>query len=330
MPATVFVDTVGASATVNGAIIQQAAATTVPGDFNTFLRLDDNGTQHGYNTDGRPHQFDQLGGLSVTHSLKLVDIPTVNIAGTDYREFYLHISESSSSPRLSMEELRFFTAEVGNLRNYNTSTDRLSNRTAVYNLDSAGNQTVVFRDRLNGTTGKGDAFVYIPSSVFGNATYVYLYSRFGGRNEASGNPEEWGVRPVQPPPTGGSLSGFVYVTMDGDEFREPNNDPPETFGPSGVEITLLLDGQVVATTTTTGPNGFYTFTNLAAGTYTISRGDDPPGFFDSLNQVGSLGGSSVERGFEDPSAPDLLIVDLTAGATGIDYNFGLFEAGPPS
>ena len=171
VPATLVpLDTVGATATVNGAILQQAGAVaTNSGQFDTFLRLDDTGTEHGYNTDARPFQFDQLGDLTVTHSLLLADIPTVTIGNTVYREFYLHVRERQAAPRVTLDELRIFVSEVGNLANYSNANKTLAGNAAVFNLDGAGNVSVRLNDSLNGTTGKGDAFVLVPDSVFGGA-----------------------------------------------------------------------------------------------------------------------------------------------------------------
>ena len=172
----------------------------------------------------------------------LADIPTVSIGGTDYREFYLHVREPASAPFITLDELRFFVAEVGNLQNYRQSNDTLGGQTAVFDLDGADNVSVRLDDRLNGTTGKGDAFVYIPSSVFGNATYVYLYSKFGGPNNANGGAEEWGVRPVAPPPppVSGSISGSVFVIPSAGRVatgsgKWPDNVAPRCLSPSEVE-----------------------------------------------------------------------------------------------
>ena len=347
VPATLDVSFVGAEATANGAIFRQADAVAAD-QFDTFLRLlDNNGmNEEGYNTDARPFQFDQRGDLTVTHSLQLSDIPTVTIDGVVYREFLLDINEGDRVRRqtISLDQLRFFVGETGNLTGYNRTTRTLAGLTAVWDLDAVSNNSVVFRDGL--TDGKGDAVVLIPDSAFAGADasdYIYLYSRFGGSFNSHGGAEEWGVRPVPPPPpppTGGTLSGYVYVTLDGDATRDTSGEggePVESGGLSGVEITLswTVGTDTFTLMTTTDSNGFYSFTNLAADvSYTISRGADPAGLFDGLNQAGPVGGqegSTQERGFEDPNAPDLIFgVTLDAGENKTEYNFGMFEAGPPA
>src|SRR5687767_8777597 len=146
VPATLDVTFVGATATANGALFQQSAPV---GDdqFETFLRLRDNtgASEEGYNTDARPFQFDQQGDLTVTHSLQLSEIPTVTVEGTVYREFLLHIAEGRN-PRISLEQLRFFVGETGDLTGYNRQARTLSGLTAVWDLDAGTNNSVNFRD----------------------------------------------------------------------------------------------------------------------------------------------------------------------------------------
>jgi hypothetical protein len=332
VPATLNITSVGASASANGALFQQSAAVATD-EFDTFLRLRDNNgsSEEGYNTDARPFQFDQRGDLSVTHSLQLSAIPTVTVGDTVYREFLLHVAEGGN-PRISLEQLRFFVGETGNLTGYNRPAQTLSGLTAVWDLDAGSNNTVVFRDGLSGA-GKGDAVVLIPDSVFVGATdssFIYLYSRFGNQFDAHGGAEEWGVRSA----TGGSLSGFVYVAQDIDGIREPNGIPAEDVGIQGVTLHLLLNGtETVVATTVTGQNGAFSFGGLAAGEYTIRRVTDPAGFADQLNQPGvdpNDDAASVE-----PWQHELgwdLIVNITLGTEQDkgEYNFGMSDAsGPP-
>ena len=62
----------------------------------------------------------------------------------------------------------------------------------------------------------------------------------------------------------GSISGVVYCDLNKDLLLD-NGEP----GISGVTVTLLQNNMVIATTTTDA-NGFYQFTNLPSGTYTVS------------------------------------------------------------
>src|SRR5262245_52575455 len=73
VPATlVDLSTTGAQGTANGALLYQGdnppAGSEAP---QTFVRLDGGSTEQGYNTDGRPVQFDEDANSVNNHSLKL-------------------------------------------------------------------------------------------------------------------------------------------------------------------------------------------------------------------------------------------------------------------
>src|SRR5262249_25535987 len=120
VPATLIDLSLGGSqGTASGAIFQQAGPVAT-GDFHTFLSVQRNGMESGYNTDARPFQLDQVGNSTVTHSLLLADIPTVTISGTTYREFVLDVDQTTKKPLVSLEDLRIYLGSTGDLTNYNT------------------------------------------------------------------------------------------------------------------------------------------------------------------------------------------------------------------
>jgi hypothetical protein len=59
----------------------------------------------------------------------------------------------------------------------------------------------LFDYSLGHGSGSGDLLVYIPNSLFGDQTYVYLYSMFGADEAANAGFEEWAVREGGNPPT---------------------------------------------------------------------------------------------------------------------------------
>jgi len=66
------------------------------GNYDTFLRIQNNGTEQGFNTDGAV-QFDTKASLH-THSLLLSALATVKVNGIDYYEIRLDINEAKGPP----------------------------------------------------------------------------------------------------------------------------------------------------------------------------------------------------------------------------------------
>jgi hypothetical protein len=128
------------------------------------------------------------------------------------------------------------------------------------------------------------------------------------------------------------LAGYVYFDADADGMREPDGNESfvSEYGLKGVVLHLTgttTDGQAVDQWATTDAAGYYAFGNMAAGTYTITRGANPTGFFDGPNHVGSLGGTSRESHSDPAFADAILDIVLGGGASGTDYNFGMLEGG---
>jgi len=137
-----------------------------------------------------------------------------------------------------------------------------------------------------------------------------------GHNEAEQGEQktEHGANEDTPDPNAPtcSLSCFVYVDRNNDGLK----DPGETALPH-VEITLSridADGtQVTERIKETDHDGFYSFTNLPAGTYTISE-TQPEGYFDGIDRVGTAGGEEANDRFAN--------IALEAGVDAAGYNFG--------
>jgi hypothetical protein len=326
----------GAQVTANSAILKQTAAVPTS-SFDTFLQLQSTNVEEGYNTDARPFQLNQTGDLTVTRSLLLADVPVVNISGIDYRQFFLDVNETTKNPQITLEELRIYLAEAGNLTGYNSRTKTLSGLGAAWDLDGAGNVSVKLNAQLNAGTGIGDAYVYIPSAFFGSSTYVYLYSKLGGKIKSDNGAESWGVL-APPPPPSGSISGFVYFDADNDGVREPtgNQDLVNEVGLNGVVMHLTgfdnLNNPVSLFATThfdmSFGDGYYEFTGLAAGTYTITKTADPQDFFNGKNTPGIPANGQVhEPDMMDPN-DYVSNISLGTGAGLVEYDFGeLFGGG---
>ncbi|MEI7685833.1 MAG: SdrD B-like domain-containing protein, partial [Planctomycetota bacterium] len=109
----------------------------------------------------------------------------------------------------------------------------------------------------------------------------------------------------------GSLSGFVYFDANNSGSRDPGEP-----GIPNAAITLTgiaADGSAVTLNTTTDSTGQYLFTNVFAGTYTVTETQPVP-YTDGTDAVGSAGGVVGN---------DVITqVPLSGGANLTNYNFG--------
>ena len=108
-----------------------------------------------------------------------------------------------------------------------------------------------------------------------------------------------------------SLSGTVYHDRNDSGTINPGEE-----GIAGVEIRLLQNGSIVATTTTDA-NGRYSFTNLVPGTYTVVE-MQPAGWTDGKDSVG-VGASG---GLGTAGNDVINNITLVAGDAATEYNFG--------
>src|SRR5262249_10212862 len=158
-----------APAVINGALFAQANGLGAGG--STFLKIQNNGVEQGYNTNGT-FEFDTRPG---SHALRLAAVPTTTIGGVAYREFVLDINEPGNLPSalLALNELRLYLSTSSTLTGYNPATMRLGGVAPSYDM---GNNVV----ELNGTLQSGNAPTMIflaPNSLFAGlnpiTTFVY-------------------------------------------------------------------------------------------------------------------------------------------------------------
>lgn len=248
----------GTNNNINDAAIfrQYDAQPTGTGVINSFVRIQGNkaAEQQGYNTDYRKVQFDENTSPQFTRSLTLSSVPTVDIGGIKYREFLLDINQKASSPLLSLDELRLYVGNTGNLIGYDAGN--LAGATKVYDLDANGDNWIKMDARLNQGSGKGDVLVYIPDSLFTGGSYVYLYSKFGTNIACNGGFSEWAAGKDSITQDTGSISGHVYLTGT-------------TTGIADVTVYIDANHNNVRDAnedyTFTGQDGSYQFNFLATG-----------------------------------------------------------------
>ena len=249
----------------------------------------------------------------------------MHVGGVAYREFLLDINQKASASRLSIDEVRIYLASEANLTGYDAGAKTLAGQTAVFDLDSGGDTSILLDARLSSGSGSGDMFLLVPETAFAGATagtFVYLYSKMGVQDGASANGgfEEWAVRSAPSTPTGGataSLSGFVYLDHD--------NSGTFNAGDSGiVSVTINLIGvddlgQSVNITMTTAADGSYSFTGLRAGTYSIVE-VPPRQYLPGTDAAGTING--VSNGQAKAGFTQIDNIQLGNGQSGINYDFG--------
>lgn len=131
----------------------------------------------------------------------------------------------------------------------------------------------------------------------------------------------FGEKRLPPPPRPSSISGTVYCDANSNGVQDAGEE-----GIAGVYIDIagiLADGRDWGTAiTSTDANGFYQFSNLLPGSYTIAEAQ-PAGYTDGLDTLGTP--------FAGIAGNDVLNVMITAAdadQAGTGYNFG--EIGPSS
>jgi hypothetical protein len=281
VPTMLDLTTVGAIGSLGGDVSgnpgifeQNATQPSGSGVIDSFVRLQakhpDSGIAQGYNTDARPVQFDEKISPVFTRSLLLSDVPEISVGGTLYYEFLLDINQTNSTPLLSLDELRFYVAGVGNLTGYDPSTNLLSGIAPSFDL-GAGNW-IELNSGLNPGSGIANMVALIPNSAFAGAptgSYLYLYSKFGVNLPAHGGYEQWAVSTALTAETG-FISGTVFNDLNDDGVFDAGD-----VGLQGWTVTITDSATGLSATTTTDANGDYLFQNLATGlgqfsTYTIS------------------------------------------------------------
>lgn len=196
------------------AIFQQIAPQpTGTAVVDNFLRIQHSPNEVGFNTDYRPlpSSMNTFDPNNTIHALHISEIPVVALnTGTsgspqwaNYREFYLDINETTSLPRISLDQLQIFLGPNASFNSY--SSGKLNGVSPIYDLDTGSDNYIKLSYSLNlNNPGTGDMVAYIPDSLFTNTQanpYVYLYSGFGFNWSSDGGFEEWFTKNAQMYPT---------------------------------------------------------------------------------------------------------------------------------
>ena len=192
---------------------------TGTGNIQSFLRVQADGVEQGYNTSGTPVPFDDKVG-PWTHNVIFANLraTTVIVGNTSYFKLLLDINQSNSHPLLSLDQLQFYTSPTGS----QTTKDVSSLGTLRY-LFSPGDAVYLDASRNHGS-GSGDMFAYLPASAFAgtnSSDFVYLYCHFGNTHPSNDGFEEWSlvVNPVPEASTFFPVIGLIVAVVSTYELR---------------------------------------------------------------------------------------------------------------
>ncbi len=288
---------VGSSGTINGAIFRQGqTAPAGSGTLESFVRIQQTGTEYGYNTDAaRPYTDPILlnGGTGTTatfnRALPLDTVPIVSIGGQAYLDFSLDINQQSSAPLISLDEVQVSIAGSNTVQGYSTDGTYGGQASLVYDMGGSASTWVKLNADLSPGSGGADMNMDIPlsalpDSAFSGANralplsssqYLYVYSHLGSQNLNSGDTvgsanngyEEWAT-----PALGASASTTATTIYDAATDLAVTSPQP-----AGISIK---DGATVTGTANAVPTGAVTFlfyndatgsgTPIAAGTVLLN------------------------------------------------------------
>jgi hypothetical protein len=120
---------------------------------------------------------------------------------------------------------------------------------------------------------------------------------------------------------GAAVSGYVYMDYDrAGTFTSNDAGMPNVV----VQLTGVdAYGNSVNLTATTDANGFYMFTGISGGTYTVTV-VPPDGLYSpEVANVGTVNGNA--DGTSNANNVEIDQIALLAGQTGINYNFGIIQ-----
>jgi PEP-CTERM motif len=231
----------------NGGIYNVVAPhPTGTGVVQSFLRVQQNGTEQGFNTDARPMLCDGVTcddktDPNFTRNLLTSAVPQVTINGHTYRQFFLDINEPASTGNannyLTLDQVEVYVSNSASLTTHSSSSGgSLTGGTKVYDMDSGNTDNFVNLDYVlvGGGSGYGDMVLYVPDDgLFAGNQYVYLFSQFGCTTCSGGG--------------NGGNSWTKYASQAGfEEWWVKGSNTTQTTVPEPATIALFGTGIVAA------------------------------------------------------------------------------------
>jgi len=207
----------------NAILVSNSLATSVgTGVIDSFLRVQHDGTEQGFNTDANVNTLTcpSFGGTTncddkagnFTHSTLTTDFGQITnpvIGGTTYTgtyvRFLLDVNQQSSDPLITLDEVSLYNGTTGsptslagagtNTFNLSSATSCTAGQTSLCSTSAGSGINVNLNYSLNSGSGNGyDMFLYVPVSSLGtvnSSRFLTLYSAFGVPNDTNDGVEEW-------------------------------------------------------------------------------------------------------------------------------------------
>jgi len=204
---------------------------TGTGFIDSFLRIQQNGWEQGYNTSARPietnPQMTVKTDPNFTRNLTLGEVGIKDFNGVKYREFFLDVNEPATTNGqknwITLDQLEVFVSDKGSLNNYQDGAPPnlgapapgdpgyLTGAKKIYDMDTASDQYIQLDYLVAGNgSGSSDMVFYLKNDLFagyGSNDFVYLFSQFGDikgnlnyKYESQAGFEEWFTKSSIPPP----------------------------------------------------------------------------------------------------------------------------------
>ena len=206
--------------TINGAKFEQftTEGSTGTGTFKPFLQVNQLGGHpkspvYGFCTDLALGYTVAFYATEPTYAPTLAELPKVEVGGIDYIEFVCDNNQArnAESRQLTFDELKIYQTN-NNLINYST----LSGLTPIRDLDSAGDNDILFDAQFGSGSGSGDMKILIPLSLFSMSyDYVIAWVSFGGYNPDPGN-DSTAVESAHPNDDGFEEFGYLIYPTEPD------------------------------------------------------------------------------------------------------------------
>jgi hypothetical protein len=275
--------------------IFRPAGSTGTGVFDPFLRVQSNGSEHGYNTDVKKPEFDTKAGVW-THGITLSQIPLAYGGPNDMyygREFLIDINETANDPTIVVKDYVFWLTSNPAIDGYAPTGSGPAKKWSSTNYEPVWvgeidwdfvNNTPLDRELIMdysvaAGSGKGDYRVLIPDSYFMDA--IARYNTRGGiqltpqtawlvlyvyHDNTSDGFEEWGVLSQ----TTASKSGMKFEDLNANGIKDTGEPGLEGWT---IYVDYDNDGVLDADEPygVTDTNGLYQISGINAGTWRVKE-----------------------------------------------------------